>query len=639
MLEWLRLDGNLIESLPTAALGPLRSVRGIDLHHNPWNCTCTLRPLRSWLAARNMPFSVPPLCLAPARLRGQSWNRMPLDELACPPKVHAVEALVQSVAGQPATLSCSVKSNPEAAVSWFFADRLIVNMTSDEANFHQVYFVREAGDKTDKVAQLVLNSAREQDSGFYVCQAVNRANKVAANVTLLVRGGGSEMTGSRGFTAGLILAVFAILIAVLLVCCVCSLKRARSNASMRMRRRASSMSGLQQLSNGLFDKSTDPFIQRQEDDRGVLKNRTNGYPAKPPTDDGSAGTPPEFKISEPTRFADKQWLVSRDPDVQSSPPVMKNPVRQSSVTSVVSDIHREIAMYQNQKVLFNPSPDSDSPRLMPSKTDRSSLSPVGSHSILSLPSQQQQSARNYPDLVDVLPLATDYEPSDAASIEEEVARAIKQHPLESAAVLPSARYLQRRNSTSGRRLSISESGTNSGSLLSQRHRLSDWELNEFDAHQDWLAYSYNPHQSDFSYDWDAGNSEVLTRHPDEFEEDFQRRYAYHTGQLNRFLFEYRALQKKLARMQDTWGRCLDAADFMAVPTVRQVRPSQYLAAPRPLRPILKNRLPPAVRPPTAVVRAAWPAHYPDGEDIVDSDSPPTPVNESPYDATDETYYS
>lgn len=622
-LEWLRLDGNLIESLPTAGLSPLRSVRGIELHHNPWNCTCSLRPLRSWLAARNMPFSVPPLCLSPVRLRGQSWNRMPLDELACPPLVQPVEALVQASAGQPATLACSVKSNPEAAVAWFFADRLIVNLTGDEANPHQVYSLKETGDRTDRVVQLVLNAAREQDSGFYVCQAANRADRASANVTLLVRGG--EVSSGRGFTAGLILAVFAVLIGVLLVCCVCSLRRARSHASLRTRRRASSASNLQP--GGLFDKPLESFGERLDEERPSLRGRSNGAKPPPPTPpppdgDDASGTPPECRLGEPTRFADKQWLVSREPDARASPPMRGHPTRQSSVASTEStEGHRQIAMYQNQKVLFNsPSPSA------PLRSDRSSLSPAGSHSVLSLSSQQQAPARNYPDLVDVLPAPVDYEPSDVASVDDEL------DPRRQPLVENHYRHVHRRYDQ-GRRLSVAESsGSTCGSLLNQRRRPSDWELGEMDANEEWVAYSYHqPHQSDLGYDSEVEAASFYGR--DEFEEDFQRRYAYHTGQLNRFLFEYRTLQKKLARMQDTWGRCLDAPDLMAGP--RRARPAQYAA--RPLRPILKNRLaaPIPVRPPPPAVRPDWPAAHP-AEEIVDPDSPPTPVNESP---TDETYFS
>lgn len=67
-----------------------------------------MNQIRAWLAARNMPFSVPPLCLWPERLRGKSWNRIPMEELACHPDVKAVEILVQVHAGQSATLSCQV---------------------------------------------------------------------------------------------------------------------------------------------------------------------------------------------------------------------------------------------------------------------------------------------------------------------------------------------------------------------------------------------------------------------------------------------------------------------------------------------------------------------------------------------------
>jgi Immunoglobulin domain len=198
LLEWLRLDGNLIESLPASSLSFLRSLRGLDLHHNPWHCTCALRPIRTWLATRNMPFSIPPLCLLPTRLRGQSWNWIDSDELACPPVVGVRDQLVQVQSGKAATLSCQVNANPEASVAWFYSDRLIANLsvssdtaTSTDASvnterFQQLYFISETGTENNTSHPKLL-PAREQESGVYVCGAWNKGGRLSGNVTLLVR--------------------------------------------------------------------------------------------------------------------------------------------------------------------------------------------------------------------------------------------------------------------------------------------------------------------------------------------------------------------------------------------------------------------------------------------------------------------
>ena len=52
-LEWIRLDGNRIAHLSPAHFAlsgmsnpPAFGLHGLDLHGNPWNCTCSLRPLR-----------------------------------------------------------------------------------------------------------------------------------------------------------------------------------------------------------------------------------------------------------------------------------------------------------------------------------------------------------------------------------------------------------------------------------------------------------------------------------------------------------------------------------------------------------------------------------------------------------------
>lgn len=518
---------------------------------------------------------------------------MPLEELACPPKIHSIESLVQVNVGQPATLACRVHGNPEAVVSWFFADRLIVNLTSPtEENppppaagtaAHQVYYVRESSDKTDrtdKTSQLILAAAREQDSGFYVCQASNRADRASTNITLLVKSNGADLAAgqlSRGLTAGLILAVFAMLIIVLMVCCLCSLKRARMHASLR-HRRPSAVMGVPPMNGGgfgagLFDKAdnTDPFIRRQSSTSDSYKNH-NGlqYKSADNLNNDDASPNPLHDMVTETRFPDKQWLVNNQP-VNTSPESVKVSTGEVLIEPVIEG-HRQIAMYQN-KVKFN-ADDANQlppPPLLPRpilKTDK-----VASPS----------ASRNYPDLVDLLP---DYAGSDVTSIQDEmevIHPPKRERPAPS--VFPASRYFQQHrleDPSFPRRAAFAESGRS-------RRRLSDWEVNELDNDQDSFQ------QMDI-YDSELDCGQSARRHSEDFDEDFHRRYAYHTGQLNRFLSEYRALQKRLAQMQDTWGRCLDDDE-----STRPVRlhhhhhPNHQVK--RPLRPILKNRSSTLPRPP------------------------------------------
>ena len=187
-----------------------------------------------------------------------------------------------------------VNANPEASVQWFFADRLITNLTlnsqevvepdatsgsSNPQQQQQIYYLRQSG-ATDKMSHLTLASAREQDSGSYVCWATNKGDRISANVTLLVRP--SEAGGmSRGLIAGLIMGVFTFLVTCMLVCCFCSMKRARSHANLR-NRRSSSAPPL----SGQYDKSDlllDPFMRRHNDDdktNGALKSSRAVEPSR-----------------------------------------------------------------------------------------------------------------------------------------------------------------------------------------------------------------------------------------------------------------------------------------------------------------------------------------------------------------------
>lgn len=513
---------------------------------------------------------------------------MPLEELACPPKIYPVDSLVQVVAGQSANLTCHVVSNPEASVLWFFADRLIVNLTTPEENpptVNQVYYLREVSDKidkTDKTSTLMLASAREQDSGFYVCQATNRADKVSVNITLLVKSNGIDLAAgqlSRGLTAGLILAIFGMLILVLLVCCLCSLKRARMHASLR-HRRPSTVMGVPSMNGnagGMFDKldQMDNFLRRQSTSSENYKNH-NGSPFQADDSMESAGSSHPHEAKVETRFQDKQWLVNNQPCKPSLD--IKLPTNDAEVmTEPVVDGHRQIAMYQN-KVKFNAEETTPRPILKSEKVLSPSLT------------------RNYPDLVDLLPLADYSGSSDVTSNQDEMELIQLKRERSSPPIYPTSHYFQQHRTQEtafpGRRAVLTGPSNNN------RRRLSDWEVNELDDDQEHSPMFYQTQHvpvssavESYDSELDCGQTELIRRHhSEEFDEDFHRRYAYHTGQLNRFLLEYRALQKRLAQMQDTWGRCLDDDIDGSVHQHNRHHHPNHQHAQRPLRPILKNRL-------------------------------------------------
>ena len=45
-LEWLAIDTNFISELDPMVVQPLRNINGMDIHQNPWNCTCRIKPIR-----------------------------------------------------------------------------------------------------------------------------------------------------------------------------------------------------------------------------------------------------------------------------------------------------------------------------------------------------------------------------------------------------------------------------------------------------------------------------------------------------------------------------------------------------------------------------------------------------------------
>lgn len=235
-LEWLRLDGNKLSEIRSGTITSLTNLHGIELARNFWNCSCSLRPLRAWMLRENIPYGIPPLCRAPPRLAGRTWDKVELDDFACVPQIIATDTTAHGVEGRNVTMSCYVEGVPEPSVRWMVKNRVIANLTASGDPLAALPRTAAAtqGRKTYVVnmlrnaSNLTILTADMQDAGIYTCAAENKAGKVEASVTLAVSRRPPEAP------LGVKIVLLCILIALLFVVgssfaaiCFCSLRRKR----------------------------------------------------------------------------------------------------------------------------------------------------------------------------------------------------------------------------------------------------------------------------------------------------------------------------------------------------------------------------------------------------------------------------
>ena len=107
-LERLRLDGSRLTQLDMRGLS--LDLRGVDLHANPWQCDCRLRPLRRWLLLYKVPPSVTPRCDSPPRLAGRALSDAVERQLACQPNVMPSSMFLEVAEDQNVSLSCRARA-------------------------------------------------------------------------------------------------------------------------------------------------------------------------------------------------------------------------------------------------------------------------------------------------------------------------------------------------------------------------------------------------------------------------------------------------------------------------------------------------------------------------------------------------
>ncbi|CAH2076475.1 unnamed protein product, partial [Iphiclides podalirius] len=129
-LEYLELSKNKLQNLHVAVLAPLRSLKGLELASNPWECSCALRPMRDWMIRRNVPATVVPECALPPRLMSQPWDRLDLEDFACVPEVKGTSTTFKGIEGEDVTLICQVTGIPALRVRWIRGGRVLANTTN-----------------------------------------------------------------------------------------------------------------------------------------------------------------------------------------------------------------------------------------------------------------------------------------------------------------------------------------------------------------------------------------------------------------------------------------------------------------------------------------------------------------------------
>ncbi|KAK9872119.1 hypothetical protein WA026_016170 [Henosepilachna vigintioctopunctata] len=222
-LEWLMLSNNKLAEIHPSSLTRLENLHGIELTGNSWNCTCSLRPLRNWMLKMNVPFGVPPICQNPKRVRGKSWEKLDLDEFACLPEIILAGASSQAVEGKNVTMTCQVAGVPQPIIKWSFRNRIIANLSGHSyLNEKKFYVVRLLNDSSD----LTILSVDLQDAGIYVCSAENKAGRVESSVTLTVskRHLDQKMTG-KILTISVLIGIVFVMTSCSVVLCLCSRKK------------------------------------------------------------------------------------------------------------------------------------------------------------------------------------------------------------------------------------------------------------------------------------------------------------------------------------------------------------------------------------------------------------------------------
>lgn len=316
-LEWLKLDGNRLTDVKSKTLTSLHNLHGLELAGNPWNCTCSLRPLRQWMIRENIPYGIPPVCKNPFRVAHKSWDKLELDDFACVPQIDALQPTISAVEGRNVTLVCFGSGSPEPHISWSTRNRIIANITEGDeypavsGKGRKLYIAYK---NISQISLTVVN-LELHDAGLFVCSAENRAGKVESGVTLSVQRKPPESVLSQKIIFAV--AISAVMLGIISVClaiCLCSVRKKRQIRWNKQLQSSESYDKIEMSSNseGNHRQTSDPRGECSHNSKPYAENgisvvgRKNGNYRTVPNEDDGTGYEDNIEIVQPHRGKKKQ---------------------------------------------------------------------------------------------------------------------------------------------------------------------------------------------------------------------------------------------------------------------------------------------------------------------------------------------
>lgn len=308
-LEWLKLDGNSLSNIGGSSLLP-RSLHGVTLHDNPWQCDCQLSQLRAWLVQFNIPLSMEPKCSQPLRLAGRMVKSLDPIDFACPPQISPSVSALEVAYGDNITLTCKVTGDPEPRIAWFHNGQKILATSSStavilnetdatETSFYYNFVGTDGTDGQRSVLNIV--NATHKENGSYLCTAENRAGSARANFSLLVQpmptpppppASIEYVITVGGVVAAIVVTMVIIVVAVAVRCCCCRRSiRTRDKTSNTIASIGNESPSKSKVNNSSRSPELPPRpLQMLPSSSSAMLSKSNhGYPIGIPLAAGMAG--------------------------------------------------------------------------------------------------------------------------------------------------------------------------------------------------------------------------------------------------------------------------------------------------------------------------------------------------------------